>query len=225
MQHLVASSVEVSGTGKKTVILPKPATKQPFFGEWGFTPELRQQWNEFYQDVAVLAFPAGRSTIGLDLVPEVASDFLRVTEIEEKALYYRQPYSSMAGVKQYLTFSEPQTDDNPVEMEQIIDLTSALQPDGSLEWDVPDGQWTVMRFGSRNNGSKSRPAPQIVVGFESDKFDTIAINIHLDNFVEKLFRQTGFKKARPGGGGLQMLHIDSWEWALKTGRRAFAKNL
>ena len=32
MQHLVHSSVEVSGAGRQTIALPKPAPKEPFFG-------------------------------------------------------------------------------------------------------------------------------------------------------------------------------------------------
>jgi hypothetical protein len=67
-----------------------------------------------------------------------------------------------------------------------------------------------MRFGCRNNGAVTRPAPLPGVGLECDKFDTIALIEHLDNFTGKLFQRIGFKKARPQGG-LQMLHMDSWE--------------
>jgi hypothetical protein len=31
----------------------------------------------------------------------------------------------------------------------VIDLTSRMEPDGTLDWDVPAGQWTVLRMGSR----------------------------------------------------------------------------
>ena len=88
MLHLVVSSVEVSG-GEKIIHLPKPAPKRPFFGEGNFTPEAKQQWNDFYEDVAVLAFPAGSSTIGADIVEGSRNNFnnMHLTEIEEKALY------------------------------------------------------------------------------------------------------------------------------------------
>jgi len=208
MQHLVYSSVEVSGAGEQTITLPKPDHKRPFFGDWGFTQDMRQKRNDYYEDAAVLAFPAGASTIGADLIP--IERFIPMTEIEEKANYYRQPYSSTPDVKQYITFSEMQPDERAVEKDQMIDLTARLNPDGTLTWDVPAGRWTVMRFGSRNNGSSTRPAPQPGLGLEADKLDTIALNAHFDNFTEKLFRRMGFTKARPQGG-LQMLHIDSWE--------------
>ena len=208
MQHLVTASVEVSGAGKQIIHLPQPSPKRPFFGEGNFTPEVKQQWEEFYEDVAVLAFPAGATTIGADFV--VGNEYFQITEIEEKAIYYRKPYSSVPHVKSYLTFSKPQINDNPVEKDKIVNLTALLNPDGTLEWDVPSGQWTVMRFGSRNNGAVTRPAPIPGVGLECDKFDTIALNAHLESFTEKLFHHIGFSKAH-GQGGLQMLHIDSWE--------------
>ena len=216
MQHLVASSIEVSGTGEKIISLPKPAPKRPFFGERNFTPEVKQQWEDFYEDVAVLAFPAGASTIGVDFIP--GNEYFQITGIEEKALYYRKPYSSVPHVKPYLVFLETQSGEQAVGKDQMIDLTARLNlevpaggnPDGMLTWNVPAGRWTVMRFGARNNGAVTRPAPLPGVGLECDKFDTIALNAHLDNFTEKLFRGAGFKKALPQGG-LQMLHMDSWE--------------
>ena len=220
MQHLIASSVEVSGTGIKTVILPRPEPKRPFFGERNFTPEVRKQWEDFYEDVAVLAFPAGYSTIGLEYIP--GNEYFQITEIEEKALYYRKPYSSVPHVKQYLTFSENHTNELAIDQNSIIDLTSGMQPDGSLTWDVPAGRWTVMRFGSRSNGAVTRPAPLPGVGLEADKFDTTAMNAHLDKFIGKLFRHIGFEKALPQGG-LKMLHMDSWEMGAQNWTGQFRK--
>ncbi|MDR2286063.1 MAG: glycosyl hydrolase [Prevotellaceae bacterium] len=209
MQHLVYSSIDVQGAGQQTITLPKPAPKQPFFG---MAHEVRQQWEDFYQDIVVLAFPAGATLFDTSYV--VDGGYLKMMEIEERALYYRKPYSSLSfGVKEYLsTYDSYSTrqDDKPVEKERVIDLTAQLQPDGSLIWDVPEGKWTVMRFGSRNNGNVTRPAPVPGLGLEVDKLDTASLNRHLEQFTEKLFRRTGFTKANPRGG-LQMLHIDSWE--------------
>ncbi|MDR2361133.1 MAG: glycosyl hydrolase [Prevotellaceae bacterium] len=209
MQHLVYSSVDVSGAGQQTITLPKPAPKEPFFG---IALEVLKQWDDFYQDVAVLAFPAGATLF--DTACVVDGDYLKMMEVEERALYYRKPYSSLSfGVKEYLSTYDSYSahpDDKPVAKERVIDLTTQLQPDGSLTWDVPKGRWTVMRFGSRNNGNATRPAPIPGLGLEADKLDTVALNRHLEHFTEKLFRRVGFTKANPRGG-LQMLHIDSWE--------------
>ncbi|SEM21714.1 alpha-L-rhamnosidase [bacterium A37T11] len=200
MQHLVASAITVRGGNREVLQLPLPPPKRPYFGESALTPELKERWNTFYQDVAVLAFPTpqGDSLIG---------------GVDEKALYYRAPFSSSPGVKPYLP-EEPPRPDFPagaaIDRAKIIDLSKRLRADGSLAWDVPPGNWTVMRFVSRNNGAVTRPAPMAGVGFEVDKFDTTALNAHLEHYVGTLFKKLP-PHATEGTGGLKRLHIDSWE--------------
>lgn len=199
MLHLVSSSVTVSDT-QQQIVLPKPAPKNPYFGEGAFTPELKKEWNDYYEDVAVLAYPT----------PLVAE---KIKDIDEKALYYRAPYSSAPNVKQYLPAiaDYPKTDpQSAIDKSKIINLTKYLQADGSLNWTPPAGKWTIMRFGSRNNGAITRPAPVPGLGFESDKFDTLALSAHMDNYVGKLLRKTG-KPDKKLEGGLKRLHMDSWE--------------
>ena len=211
MQHLVSSSVTVKGSGKQLIQLPKPEPKAPYFGSADFSAEMMQNWKGFYEDVAVLAFPSPESG---QLLPDS----------EEKALYYRAPYSSVAGVKQYLPTIEVydlKTDRNAVvDKASIVDLTSLLKPDGTIEWNVPEGSWTIMRFGSRNNGAVTRPAPKPGIGMECDKFDSLAVKDHLEHFTEKLFKAAG-GSLNENGGGLQMLHMDSWEMGAQNWTAAF----
>ncbi|NEW81997.1 MAG: glycosyl hydrolase [Mariniphaga sp.] len=200
MQHLVSSSIQVSGDNSKPVILPKPTPKPPYFGEGAFTPELKQRWLDYYEDVAVLAFPSP------------SSDY-KISDIDEKALYYRAPYTSAPNVKQFLpslaNYSEP-APGTAIAQDKIIDITHFLKPDGTLDWKVPEGNWTIIRLGSRNNGAVTRPAPMAGLGFEADKFDTTAINAHMENFTGKLFKKIGIPDKNIQGG-LKMLHMDSWE--------------
>jgi hypothetical protein len=200
MRHLVASSVEVKGGSRQQIHLPKPPPRRPFFGEGAFTPEVRKQWESYYQDVAVLAFPTPHNQTP-------------ISDADEKALYYRAPYSSQPGVKQFLppsTTPYPSATSGAIPSAGILDLTALLDSDGSITWDAPKGQWTVMRFGCRNNGAVTRPAPLPGVGLEADKFDTTALNAHLDRFTGELFRILGPRNHRLPGG-LKMLHMDSWE--------------
>ena len=200
MKHLVSSVVQVSGGQQKTIVLPKPELKKPYFGMGAFTEELSQKWKDYYEDVAVLAFPT----------PE--GDF-KISDIDEKALYYREPFTSKPGVKQFLSsvadYTEPDSG-GCVSPSKIVDLTQFLKPDGTLEWEAPQGKWTIMRFGSTNNGAVTRPAPLPGVGFEADKFDTAAINFHLENFTGKLLNKIGIPDKNKQGG-LKTLHMDSWE--------------
>ncbi|MDP9081097.1 MAG: glycosyl hydrolase [Bacteroidota bacterium] len=200
MQHLVSSAVNIQGGNDQKITLPIPAPMKPYFGEGAFTPELKKQWNDFYEDVAVLAYP----TLTVNK---------KIEDIDEKALYYRAPYSSVKGVKQYLpslSVYEQLPPEAIIHKNKIIDLTNKLQKDGTLNWNAPAGNWTVVRFGKRNNGAITRPAPVPGLGFESDKFDTVALNAHLDNYVGRLIRKTG-KPDSKKAGGLKRLHMDSWE--------------
>ena len=213
MQHLVASSTVVEGSkGKQTIRLSVPPPRKPYFGVGNFSPEMKKSWEEFYSDVAVLAFPTPQKRDTIDFA-------------DEKALYYRSPYSSVKGVKQYLpTFYSymPKADANAViDKHRIINLTSLLRPDGSLEWNVPAGSWTVMRFGSRNNGAVTRPAPLPGIGMECDKLDTLAIRDHLKDFTERLFNAVGKDSINNAVGGIKMLHIDSWEMGAQNWTRHF----
>ncbi|ASU36259.1 acetyl xylan esterase [Mucilaginibacter xinganensis] len=200
MQHLVSKAVIVKGGDKQKIVLPVPDPMKPYFGEGAFTPELKKQWTDFYEDVAVLAYP----TPAIDK---------KVNDITEKALYYRAPYSSVKGVKQFLPslpFYEQLPPGAIIPKNKIIDLTDKLQGDGTLSWTVPAGNWTIVRFGSRNNGAITRPAPVPGLGFEADKFDTVALNAHLDNYVGTLLKKTGKPNSKQAGG-LKRLHMDSWE--------------
>ncbi|MDD4191257.1 MAG: glycosyl hydrolase [Mangrovibacterium sp.] len=199
MMHLVSSVAAVQGPSVFQSVLPVPEPKKPFFGERSLTHELKQIRDNWYEDVAVLAFPTPERT---QLIPD----------IDEKALYYRAPYTSQAEVKQFLPSAAdyPDLPGAAVRQSEIVDLTERLQSDGSLKWDVPAGKWTILRFGKRNNGAVTRPAPSPGLGFECDKMDTIAFDAHFDAYVGKLLAKVG-SRAPAEKGGWTMIHIDSWE--------------
>ena len=41
----------------------------------------------------------------------------------------------------------PTTADQVVPRDGTIDLTRCMAPDGTLEWDVPEGDWCILRVG------------------------------------------------------------------------------
>jgi len=199
MQHLVASETNVAGPVKFSGILPQPQPRAPYFGEGTLTPPLKKQWKEFYRDVAVLAFPT----------PDGAS---RIADVDEKALYYREPFSSKAGVKAFLPVPAeyPMLPANDcINIKGMVDLTKKMSPDGQLTWNAPPGRWTLMRLGRTLTGQTTRPAPDPGLGFESDKFDRAALDAHYTNFVGKLLSRIAPRTN--SNGGLTMLHFDSWE--------------
>ena len=211
MQHLVASETNVVGPMAFSAPLPQPQPRTPYFGMGTLTPELEKEWREFYRDVAVVAFPT----------PGGAS---RLADVNEKALYERDPYSSKPGVKPFLpapaAFPDlPKSD--CIELGQAVELTKKLSKDGRLVWEVPPGKWTIMRFGRTLTGQTTRPAPLPGLGFESDKFDREALDVQFSAFVEKLLSGAG--PHTNADGGLTMLHFDSWEMGSQNWSPNFRK--
>jgi len=210
MQHLVASEIEIIGPKHFEDPLPRPQRRPAFFGDGALPAELERAKNDYYQDVAVLAFPTPTGEA-------------RLAQIDEKALYVRAPYSSQPGVKPFI----PMSAEYPalpagaaVERGRVIDLSDRLAADGRLAWDVPDGRWTVLRFGRTTNGANTRPAPVPGLGLECDKFDKAALDSHFDAFVTTLLREIGPRRSR-AGAGWTFLHIDSWEMGAQNWTGAF----
>lgn len=210
MQHLVSVETNVTGPARLNAVLPRPQPRKPFFGEGTLTPELAKQWREFYRDEAVLAFraPAGNR---------------RLADTEERALYQRAPFSSQPGVKPYLPMPATPPAAPPGECiarDSIVDLTSRLAPDGRLAWEVPAGQWTIMRFGRTVTGQTTRPAPAPGLGFETDKFNAAALDAHFEQYAGLLLKELG-KRSGKSGVGLTTLHFDSWEMSAQNWSAGF----
>ncbi len=192
MQHLVSSETTVVGPIAYRGTLPQPRPRTPFFGEGTLTPELRKKWESYYRDEAVVAMPADEGKTGL-------------SDLDEKSLVYRAPFSSAPSVKAFLT-PESRVEKGA---SRIIDLTGRIGKDGTLDWAVPPGRWTILRFGRTLTGSTTRPAPDAGLGFETDKFETAGIDAHLGTFIDAIVKETG-PNVHPGRG-LTTLHFDSWE--------------
>ncbi|MCX6560527.1 MAG: glycosyl hydrolase [Candidatus Aminicenantes bacterium] len=209
MQHLVASATEAVGPTHFDAILPQPPPRPRYFG--GKVPEALDKAREsFYVDVAVLAVPT---------TPAGA----RIADIDEKALFLRHPYSSMAKVKPFLPApaAYPTAAASAVvDRGRIIDISGRLEANGRVAWDVPAGRWTLLRFGRVSTGANTRPAPLPGLGLESDKFDPAALDAHYKAYIGALLAEIG---PRPAGRrtGWTMLHIDSWEMGAQNWSSAF----
>ncbi len=209
MMHLVASDTAVKGPGLFNGRLPVPEPKSPFFGENTLTKDLKSKRDSWYEDVLILAFPT-------------PVDPWIISGVNEKALYYRAPYTSEKGVLPFLP--EPSSSElsgrSAIDQKSIVNITDKLQIDGNLRSEIPAGKWTIMRFGKRNNGAVTRPAPLPGLGFEADKFDTASFDAHYNEYINKLYKKTQPKKQK-NGGGWTMIHIDSWEMGAQNWSHSF----
>jgi len=112
--------------------------------------------------------PPPKAPLGTDIAELVLSPASRVHMFEEKAAFV--PATDLYEKATPLT-----TD--AVEPNDIIDLTSKLKADGTLNWTAPDGNWNVVRFGYSLLGINNHPASPEATGLEVDKLDPVAIKI------------------------------------------------
>jgi hypothetical protein len=101
----------------------------------------------------------------------------------------------------------------------IIDITTSLRPDGSLAWQAPKGDWTILRFGFTPIGTMNRSAPDTGVGLECDKFSATAIEFHFNKMMEQLLPAL---KTITDNGKAGLL-IDSYEVGMQNWTDGFAK--
>ena len=76
-----------------------------------------------------------------------------------------------------------------VQPSQVQDITELMKPDGTVEWKVPDGEWTVWRTAMRTTGVTNGPASPEATGLEVDKMSREHVAAHFDAFLGEILRR------------------------------------
>jgi hypothetical protein len=125
----------------------------------------------------------------------------RVSRFEEKA-----GFANLVGLDSFAT--PPVGADDAIQKSDIVDLTSKMHPDGTLDWTPPEGHWVVLRFGYSLTGITNHPASPEGTGLEVDKLSREDVkeymNAYLDNYKSAVGDLMGKR-------GLQYVINDSWE--------------
>lgn len=91
----------------------------------------------------------------------------------------------------------------------VIDLTSRIRADGSLDWSPPKGRWRVLRLGWSLVGTVNHPASPEATGLEVDKYDGAAVRRYLEHYIG-MYRQAAGPELL-GARGVRALLNDSIE--------------
>ncbi len=91
--------------------------------------------------------------------------------------------------------------------DEILDISSKMNKNGTLTWSAPAGDWTIIRFGHVNAGKKNSPAPPEGTGWEANKLSKSGADAHFSGYIGRLSEQGG----PLSGGLLNGMLIDSWE--------------
>ncbi len=148
---------------------------------------------------------------GIDIAEIVLHNTDRIDQFEDKAGF--TPWKEDTK-----TFMPQNADVIPAEA--VIDLTSKMKADGSLDWTAPiggQGGWMIIRFGYSLTGRQNHPASPEATGLEVDKLDKEAVRKYINTYLDMYKDATGDMM---GNKGLQYMILDSYE----AGHMTWTKN-
>jgi len=166
-----------------------------------FSDTLRQPDSRegFYRDVAVLAFRS----------ESVNGD--QISDVRGKAAYDRRDRMDP-------DLSTP-VPGGAIPLDGVIDITEKMASDGRLTWNVPDGEWTILRVGYTPTGAINCPAPPEARGLECDKLSKEGLDAAWAGMMAKVLAAAGPSEGR----SLNNVLIDSYERGYQNWTARFAE--
>ena len=126
---------------------------------------------------------AGLAEVQISAIP-------RVERYSEKTLAKMHP-TPLPYWDAYMWPEQPETDAQELitSADEILDISSHLSDDGILAWDVPEGEWTILRMGMTPTGVTNGPASPEATGLEVDKMSRKWVAEHFDRFIGEILRK------------------------------------
>ena len=195
MQAVAWNETKVSGPGTIQLQLEKP---EPFYLKFNpklqiFPPQfIKDMTYGFYEDIKVFAVP----TVGEG----------RILEWKEKTGIPEGHHFSLESVL-VPTPVDSIAPSDMIDSSRIIDISDKMDADGTLNWNAPAGNWTILRMGRMSTGSCTRPGGRETTGLDVDKFSRENVKFHFDHMAKPLLDK---QNVLPGEN-IKFLGIDSWE--------------
>ena len=176
-KQVVFSEIKIQGGTKIQQVLPQPK---------GF--------DGFYQDIVILAIPT-----------KIVTNRLPIRDLENKAAT-REVGWSVPETRPLLTDIPATEGEEDATAGKVFNLSKYVK-DGVLNWNAPEGDWTILRFGyaptGRDVSTASGKWQGLVIDYTSEKH----FNRYWDTNVEPLLKMIGNR----AGKTLKFLQTDSFE--------------
>ncbi len=190
-------------------VTPKYAAKQITFSEAKVTAgasdiilDQPMSLKGFYKDIAVLAFPLKKENQSEEVITD---------------LYLKLGYRELGGSAPDTRFllnnkpgrNNPNTDETTyvITKEDIVDLTTKMNDEGKLEWQVPEGEWSVLRIGYTCTDAHVSTSSGDWQGNVLDYMSKEAFDFYWKDVVDPIFEAAGDHV----GTTLTHMETDSWE--------------
>ena len=90
---------------------------------------------------------------------------------------------------------------------QIQNISASLDSTGKLTWEIPAGNWTILRVGMTPTGVQNNSAPKEGKGMETDKMNAAYVKAHFDAYLGKLANSLSPEERK----GWKYAVVDSYE--------------
>jgi hypothetical protein len=139
-----------------------------------------------YRDTAIVAFPV--SSKNNVLINDKRKElFIAKTNRKDASNFIKAKDVMQPVLTQWASLA----DDQPVAPDQVIDLTNMVKADGQLDWEVPAGEWTIVRTGHRMTGSKVMIAQPEASGLSVDWLSREGVDLQFENLGKVLLQEAG----------------------------------
>ena len=114
----------------------------------------------------------------------------RVERYSEKTLGKMFP-SPLPYWNEYQWAQQPEVNDKAtvIDASKVIDITKYLATDGTLNWDVPEGEWVILRTGMTPTGTQNGPASPEATGYEVDKMSKVHVEKHFYGHMGEILKR------------------------------------
>jgi hypothetical protein len=150
---------------------------------------------------AMLGVPAAKGITISELALHASP---RVNRWEEKA-----QYGLVADYGD--SIATPETEE-AIAASDVVDITARMRKDGTLDWQVPAGKWTVLRMGYSLLGTKNHPASPEATGFEVDKLNRAHVASYFQHYTGQIRGALGPLY----GKSFRYLLLDSYEAGMEN---------
>ena len=151
--------------------------------------------SDYYKDIRVLAYPTGLETKRKP-----------IQNLELKA-GYRELGGSAPDCRFLLNGHPSSPGEQDVLLDDVRDISEMMATDGTLKWSVPEGNWTVLRFGYTITNAHVSTYSVDWNGHVIDYLSRDAFDRYWNEVVEPLLEDAG----PLAGTTLKQLETDSWE--------------
>jgi hypothetical protein len=127
---------------------------------------------------------------GSGLAEIILSASPRVERYSEKTLAKMHP-TPLPYWKDYQWRQQPEADNKNlvVDASKVVDISKYMSADGTLNWDVPKGNWVILRTGMTPTGTVNSPASPEATGYEVDKMSKKLVEKHFYGHMGEVLKR------------------------------------